>query len=90
MLQILESELPPSSFVPLLMTIGFIVLLGWATKQTIHRDASISATVGKSWRKLGADVGEEPVIGEQVDDFCLDAIRRSGEFGDAKGYCVGT
>ena len=52
--EILASELPPSSVVPLLLTVGFFALMGWAGKEALQRDASRNAKLGKSWEKVGA------------------------------------
>jgi len=61
--ELLKGELPPNSFVPLLLAVGFIALLGYAGKEALERDAARSAKLGKSWRKVGTNVGEEEKVG---------------------------
>ncbi|KAL1525833.1 hypothetical protein AB1Y20_020668 [Prymnesium parvum] len=61
--QILKSELPPSSAVPIVLTVGFFGLMGWAAKKALARDASRSSEVSRSWQKVGAHVGADVAAG---------------------------
>eukprot|EP00966_Prymnesium_polylepis_P014469 333954-Prymnesium_polylepis.1 len=48
---ILKAELPPSAFVPILLTVGFFALVGWAGREALQRDAARNSQLGKSWQK---------------------------------------
>ncbi|KAL1525832.1 hypothetical protein AB1Y20_020668 [Prymnesium parvum] len=61
--EILKSELPPSSAVPIVLTVGFFGLMGWAAKKALARDASRSSEVSRSWQKVGAHVGADVAAG---------------------------